>query len=105
MTDATATRATLKRQLHAVVGMLEDSELSELLDLAGAHFGSPPALGPDVTVHQLDAQLVSRLGWLVGVIVPHVTPLAIAHSWWTRTTSGTALSPSHALARVLANAP
>jgi hypothetical protein len=57
------------------------------------------------TVHQVDAQLVSKLGWVVGAIVPHITPLAIAHRWWTRTTSGTALSPSDALARVLANAP
>jgi len=85
--------------------MLEDSELSELLDLVMVRFVSPPprpALPPDVVVHHVDAQLVSKFGWVLGVIVPHVTPLALAHRWWTRTASGTAISEADALARVLA---
>jgi len=101
-------RAQLERQLQAVVGFLEDSELDELLGIACARFvdPAPPArpLPDGVALHQVEAHLVSRQGWVVGIVVRHATPLATAWRWWARTASGTALSLEDALCRVVAKA-
>jgi hypothetical protein len=64
----------------------------------------PPGLRcPDgVAVHQVDACLVSRRGWVLGIVVRHATPLATAWRWWTGSASGVALSEADAVARVAA---
>jgi hypothetical protein len=100
-----AVRAALERQLASVVGFLDDHELSDLLDVAVARFVSPaPApTGPDdVAVHQVEASLIARQGWVLGIVVRHATPLATAWRWYTGTASGVALSAADAVARVAA---
>ena len=100
-----APRAQLERQLQAVVGMLDDGELSDLLDVAVARFVHPPPVPtvPDgVVVHQVEASLVSRDGWVLGIVVRHATPLATAWRWYRGSASGVALSEADAVARVAA---
>ena len=102
-----ALRAQLEHQLQAVVGMLDDADLDALLDLAIARFVSPaPMLPPPdrVDLHQVEANVVSRQGWVLGIVVCHATPLATSWRWWTGRASGVALSESDALARIAAKA-
>jgi hypothetical protein len=98
-------RAALERQLASVVGFLDDGDLDALLTLAVERFVSPapmPTLPDDVTVHQVEAHLVARQGWVLGIVVRHATPLATAWRWWTGRASGVALSETDAVARVAA---
>jgi hypothetical protein len=101
-----ALRARLERQLAAVVGFLEDGELDALLTLAVERFVDPvppPRPLPDgVAVHQVEARLVARHGWILGIVVRHARPHAVAWRWWAGTASGTALSETDAVARVAA---
>jgi hypothetical protein len=74
-----AVRAQLERQLQAVVGMLDDADLDALLDVAIARFVSPAPTPPrpdGVDLHQIEASLVARHGWVLGIVVRHATPLA-----------------------------
>jgi hypothetical protein len=85
--------------------MLDDGELSDLLDVAVARFVDPPPMPmvPDgVVVHQVEASLVSRDGWVLGIVVRHATPLATAWRWYRGSASGVALSEADTVARVAA---
>jgi hypothetical protein len=107
-------RTDLERQLASVVGFLDDDQLDALLEFAVARFVDPAPLlsnsqtlrlspqPDDVTVHQVDASLVARQGWVCGIVVRHATPLATAWRWWTGSASGVALSEADAVARVAA---
>jgi hypothetical protein len=99
----TLVRSDLERQVAAVVGFLEDGELDELLTLAVERFVEPhPLVPPAVVASQIDARLVSRYGWVVGIVVRQASPHAIAWRWWSGTSSGPALSEADAVARVAA---
>jgi hypothetical protein len=97
---------TAARQLHAVVGFLEDKELDALLTLAVERFVDPmPAPRPlpeGVAVHPIEARLVSRHGGVFGIVVRDATPHAVAWRWWSGTAAGTAVSEADAVARVAA---
>jgi hypothetical protein len=102
---ARSLRAQLEHQLTAVVGFLDDDELEELLGVACSRFIDPmpvPTLPDGVTVHQVEASLVARQGWVLGIVVRHATPLATAWRWWAGRASGVALSEADAVARVAA---
>jgi hypothetical protein len=86
-------------------GWFDDGELSDLLDVAVARFFDPPPVPmvPDgVVVHQVEASLVSRDGWVLGIVVRHATPLATAWRWYRGSASGVALSEADAGAHVAA---
>src|SRR5262245_49547839 len=88
-------RAQLERQLQAVAGMLDDGDLDALLTLAVDRFVSPaptPTLPDSVELHQVEASLVARHGWLLGVIVRDATAHAVAWRWWAGGAAGVALS-------------
>jgi hypothetical protein len=98
-------RAALERQLASVVGFLDDYELDALLDVAVARFVDPlpvPLVPDGVAVHQVDARLVTRHGWVCGIVVRQASPRAVAWRWWAGTASGMALSETDAVARCAA---
>jgi hypothetical protein len=71
--------------------------------------GGGPAVSPSpapgsggVAVEPVEARLVSRYGWVIGIVVRQASPHAVAWRWWSGTASGTALSESDAVARVAA---
>src|SRR5262249_35026895 len=76
---------------------LDDHELDALLDLAVARFVDPlPVLPDGIAVHQVEARLVVRHGWVCGIVVRQVSPHAVAWRWWSGTAPGPALSEADA---------
>jgi hypothetical protein len=57
---------------------------------------------PGLYVHTVEARLVSRYGWVIGIVVCQASPHAVAWGWWSGTSSGIALSEADAVARVAA---
>src|SRR5262249_31249368 len=89
------------RNLQAVVAFLDDSELDALLDLAVARFVDPPParmLLGGIAVHQVDARLVARHGWVAGIAGRQASRREIAWRWWWGAASGTPLSEADAVA-------
>ena len=69
-----------------------------------------PERDPGLDVHAVDALLVSRHGWVIGIVVCQASPHAVAWRWWSGTSSGIALSEADAVApgparRACRNAP
>jgi hypothetical protein len=61
---------------------------------------TPPPV--TVEVHPVEARLVARHGWVIGVVVRQASPHAVAWRWWSGTSSGIALSEADTMARVAA---
>jgi hypothetical protein len=61
-----------------------------------------PEREPGLDVHPVEARLVSRYGWVIGIVVCQASPHAVAWRWWSGTSSGIALSEADAVARVAA---
>jgi hypothetical protein len=55
-----------------------------------------------VAVELVEARLVSRYGWVIGIVACQASPHAVAWRWWSGTSSGIALSEAEAVARVAA---
>src|SRR5262249_3003489 len=53
---------------------------------------------PGLDVHPVEARLVSRHGWVIGIVVCQVSPHAVAWRWWSGTSSEIAFSEADAVA-------
>ena len=60
-----------------------------------------PAREPGLEVRPVEARLVSRYGWVIGIVVSQASPHAVAWRWWSGTSSGMALSEADAVTQRL----